>query len=149
MNESKNWVIGLVVLIALALGAGIWLLSGDGEGNDNTAAVGNIGNTNVMDKLTVNDQFPGAIVYVTSVTLKAGGWVVVQKEDGAIIGTQYFNQGTDVGVVNLSELTEEGKNYTAALYGDNGDKVFDPAMDLPLNITIRFLATQNLPEVKG
>lgn len=155
MNESKNWLVWLVVVIALALGASVWLLNSRGTESDNTAAVGNISKNKVADALVVNDQFPGAIVYLTSVTLNDGGWAVVQKEDGTIMGTQYFGAGTDVGIVNLSELTEEGKNYTASLYGDNGDKVFDLKTDLPLrnaagqNITTRFLATQNLPEVKG
>ncbi len=155
MNESKNWVIGLVAVVALALGTGLWLLKSSGTEGGNTAAVGNLKQVSLTDDLKVNDQFPGAIVYVNAVTLGAGGWVVVKKTDGTIIGTQYFNPGTDVGVVNLTELTEEGKTYTTSLHKDNGDKVFDPINDLPLKnsngqeIAVTFFATQNLPEVKG
>lgn len=156
MNESKNWAVGLLVLVVIALGGGLWLLRSGSAPEDNTGAVGGLGDKpRVLNQLVVNDQFPGAIVYVSSVTLADGGWVVVKNETGQIIGTQYFNQGTDTGVVNLSELTKEGSYYLATLYGDNGDKVFDPAADLPLRdsadqeILIRFLATQNLPEVKG
>ena len=155
MNESKNWVIGLVAVVALALGTGLWLLKSSGTEGENTAAVGNLKQVSLTDDLKVNDQFPGAIVYVNAVTLEAGGWVVVKKTDGTIIGTQYFNPGTDVGVVNLTELTEEGKTYITSLHKDNGDKVFDPINDLPLKnsngqeIAVTFFATQNLPEVKG
>ena len=44
--------------------------------------------------LFVEDQFPGSIVYLSSVTLAKGGWVVVHEDDsgkpGKIIGYKYF-----------------------------------------------------------
>ncbi len=162
MENSKNFVVTVVVLVVIALGISFWVFKGAPENNGNTAAVGGIptNQANRNNSLMVNDQFPGAIVYVSSVTTSAGGWVIITDEEGATpgktIGTQYFSAGTDTtGVVNLLELTEEGKYYYALLLSDNGDKVFDPAVDVALRdnsgreIAIRFLSTQSLPEIKG
>lgn len=110
-------------------------------------------------KIYVDDQFPGSVVFLSSVTLPKGGFVVVHTDDngklGKIIGSKYFEAGTNTGDINLSELSKEGKNYWVVLYEDDGDKIFNFAKDLPIKnasgdiIMTKFKATEKFVEQKG
>ena len=168
-NQTKT-VIGIVAVIAILIG-GSWLLKGKNTA-DNLAAVGSLDNNRLgiaqTSDLEVSDQFPGAVVYVKSVNLPQGGWVVIHQPDstgtpGPVIGYEYFDATTHAGTVTLTTRTVEGGEYMAVLYSDNGNKTWDvsgPAPDssggdqaMPtasgLLIAVPFTATVNLPEIKG
>ena len=111
------------------------------------------------NQLYVDDQFPGSVVFLSSVTLPKGGFVVIHTNDngkpGKIIGSKYFEAGTNTGDINLTELSQEGKYYWIALYEDDGDKIFNPTKDLPIKdasgnqIIKKIQATEKFVEQKG
>jgi hypothetical protein len=115
-------------------------------------------NSNV-NRIMISDQFPGNIVYVSSVQLAQPGFIVIHADNagtpGAVIGYQYFEKGTYPGKITLTSSTIEGGIYYAMLHSDNGDKKLDAAKDLPLkdssgNIIMKlFRATNVVSEVKG
>ena len=161
MENSKNVVIGLVVLLVLVVAGAVWLGRGD-EANRQTGAAnqpGAIGQNSGDATVTVNDQFPGQIVYLSDLSLPAGGWVVIHEDGGgapgAVIGQNYFSKSDRVGVINLNQTTINGRRYWAMVHADNGDGIFDPAVDLPVqnttgeNVMVGFNVTTTLPENKG
>jgi len=137
--KTWQWVVTVIVIIVLVL-LGYYMIRGDGttpsttgidSTNDSTLVAGKDAN-----RVVVTDQFPGNIVYLSSVQLANPGFVVVHKDNngtpGDIIGSQYFDKGINPGRVTLSTPTSEGQTYYAILYSDNGDKKFDAKLDLPL-----------------
>lgn len=165
-NETgaRKLIIGIIIVVVIAVIAAIWL-SVRGPEDGNPAAVGQAfdreeavqaGRTATV---TVGDQFPGGIVYVSQVDLPQGGWVVVRKDEagqpGAVIGAGYFNADTRVGNVELIESTVEGQRYHVELWADNGDDRFSLVEDVQLEnqsgapITSTFNVTRDLPEIKG
>jgi hypothetical protein len=88
------------------------------------------------NRIVMGDQFPGNVVFVSSVQLANAGWVEIHADNngqpGAYIGSQYFDKGINTGKITLTKPTVEGGLYYAMLHSDDGDKKFDPAKDLPL-----------------
>jgi hypothetical protein len=155
--KTWQWVITAIVVIALiVLGIFVFANREDSAKNEDMTHDQTIGAGN---RIVLTDQFPGNIVYVSTVELTKGGFVAIHKDDagkpGAIIGTLYFEPGVRPGSVNLTEKTVEGGKYYAVLYTDDGDKKFDAVKDVPLTdstgnpIMKMFKATVNLPEDKG
>jgi hypothetical protein len=131
-----KWVVTIVVIVALVI-IGIVVFGGGKNAepvtetnNDQKVEQENI----TSDKVVVVDQFPGNVVYVSSVSLSKPGFVVIKKDaqgvPGEVIGTQYFEAGINPGKVTLSQPTVNGKTYYAVLYSDNGDKKFDMTKDM-------------------
>lgn len=162
---AKRALIGLVAVAAVVI-AGAWILTPGSQTGKQPAQVSNVlpaDNTGSVaadaPTLVVPDQFPGAVVFVAQVKLAKGGWVVIYDDaagqPGKIIGAGYFDANASLGDINLSTVTVEGRSYYAALYSDNGDVSFNPAVDLPITdasgkaLMVRFLATSNLPASKG
>ena len=166
MNPESNgvktwqWVVTVLIIIVLIV-LGYFMFRGDDNAQnidvDTTASP-----TSTLDsnRITVTDQFPGNIVYVSSAQLANPGFVVVQKDNGgtpgASIGSQYFDKGTNPGRVTLTENTMENGLYYAVLYTDtNGDKIFNATTDMPVkdasgNVIMRtFRATSSVTEIKG
>jgi len=167
-NESGvkpwQWVVTVIVVIVLiVLGYYIFFANKGAAPSpyagttptDTSAASTNNGNG-----IVVSDQFPGNIVYVSSVQLASPGFVVIATNNsgtpGSAIGSQYFKAGINPGQVNLTTAMLDGSSYYAVLYSDtNGNGVFDPTTDLPVkdasgNIIMKiFHATSNVQQVKG
>ena len=138
-----QWVVTVVVIILIVLG-GIYLFKGNGgsststtetptstEPASNTPAAGANG-------LIVAPQFPGNIVYVSTVQLAQPGLVVIYKDNagvpGAVIGSKAFPVGINPGQINLTQSMVDGGTYYAALFSDvNGNGKFDPATDTAVN----------------
>ncbi|MDB5258865.1 MAG: hypothetical protein JWO73_73 [Candidatus Taylorbacteria bacterium] len=160
--KPVTWVIVAIIVIILIV-LGIYMFGGKSAApttteqpvtetpSDVTAAAAN--------RIVVSDQFPGNIVYLSSVQLANGGWVVIHKDaagtPGAVIGYQWFEKGINPGKITLTEKTVEGGSYYAMIHTDDGDKKFDIKKDLPLkdangNIIMKmFKATATATEVKG
>ena len=86
------------------------------------------------NSVVVTDQYPGNVVYVSSVRLSPPGFVVIQKNNGgtpgAVIGTQYFAAGINPGKITLTSPTVDGGLYYASLYSDTvGNQQFDITKD--------------------
>lgn len=159
--KPVTWVISAIVVIALIV-LGIFLF-----GSKNPATTTDV--TPVDDSGTVTpaaanrvvvaDQFPGNVVYLSSVQLSNGGWVVIHKDNagtpGAVLGSTWFDKGINPGQVKLSASTVDGGTYYAMIHSDDGDKKFDITKDLPLkdangNVIMKmFKATSAAIEVKG
>jgi hypothetical protein len=164
-KRARNALIGLVAVAAVVI-TGAWVLTPSSRAPGGLPA--QVSNTlppagsNLAGEapvLVVPDQYPGAIVFVSQVKLKDGGWVVIYDDAGGrpgrVIGAGYFDKNATIGDINLSTLTEEGRTYYAMLQADNGDVNFNPALDLPLkdasgaSLVVSFLVTRDLPVSKG
>jgi len=90
--------------------------------------------------ITVEDQAPGAVVTLGSVTFPVdAGWVVVHEVNtdgslGNILGASRYGlkESLTPKTVELLRATTLGKTYHVVMYNDNGDKVFDKADDVPV-----------------
>lgn len=160
-NKTWQWVVGVIVVIVLILLA-VYAMGGDSKtpSTDDQTNSDMSGTASALNRLVVTDQFPGNIVYVSSVQLVNPGFVAVHKNangnPGTIIGSQWFDKGINPGKVTLSESTVEGGVYYAMLHADtDGNGKFDAAIDKPLTdasgnpIMRMFRATVSATEVKG
>jgi hypothetical protein len=156
--RTWQWVVTVIVIIVLIL-LGYYMLKGNGA--TNTGDVTGTDDTTLVagkdtNRVVVTDQFPGNIVYLSSVQLTKPGFVVIHKDKagtpGDIIGYQYFDAGINPGKITLTGATVEGMLYYAMIHTDDGDKKFDEKLDLPLkdaagNIIMKtFRATSSATE---
>ncbi|HEY4494705.1 MAG TPA: hypothetical protein VJC02_01220 [Candidatus Paceibacterota bacterium] len=159
--KAWQWVVTVIVIIIVIV-LGYYMFKGDGAtvdtDNVSTTTDSTI-TTSSTNRVNVADQYPGNVVYVTSVQFENAGWVSIHKDNagkpGVVIGSTYFEAGTNPGKVNLSESTVNDGTYYAMLHSDDGDKKFDETKDIPLkdnsgNIIMKvFRATTNITEIKG
>ncbi|MBI5126680.1 MAG: hypothetical protein HZA80_02880 [Candidatus Taylorbacteria bacterium] len=155
-----QWTVTIIVIIALiVLGVFVATRNDDTETtNDQQPAQPQIAQES--NRLVVTDQFPGNIVYITTVQLAQDGFVVIHKDNagapGAVIGSVYFPKGIGPTKVTLTEKTVDGGTYYAMLHSDsNADKQFSETTDATLKdtkgmvIMKSFKARLDLPEDKG
>ncbi|OHA16882.1 MAG: hypothetical protein A3C79_00955 [Candidatus Taylorbacteria bacterium RIFCSPHIGHO2_02_FULL_45_28] len=137
--KTWQWVVTVIVIIVLII-IGIMVFGND-KASDQDDLGTDIDTTDTTASIEANrvvlgDQFPGNVVFLSSVQLANGGWVVIHKDNagipGEIIGSMYFNKGINTGKITLTKPTTEGGIYYAMLHSDDGDKVFDDTKDLPL-----------------
>lgn len=169
MNEQEGgvktwqWAVTVIVIIVLIV-LGYYMFKGNDAMTPNTDGTMNTDGTTMTDSKEVNrvvitDQFPGNIVYVSTVQLANPGFVVIHKDNagkpGDIIGSMYFDKGISNGKITLKTPTMEGGIYYAALHSDDGDKIFDVTKDLPIKDSVGqtimklFRASSTITEVKG
>ncbi len=159
--KTWQWVVTVVVIIALIV-IGIFVFGSKKtvvtETPDQTPPVTTP--VQVVNRVILQDQFPGNVVNLSSVQLAKAGWVVIRKDNagqpGDIIGSAYFDAGTNPGKVTLTKPTIDGGLYYAVLYNDDGDKKFDAVKDLPLTdasghiiMSIFHATTAANAEIKG
>jgi hypothetical protein len=111
--------------------------TGDGGVTD-TLRVGVMESTEAPvspDRFEFGTQLPGTSVTMQSVTFTRPGFVVIhafgQNGIGPVVGISPLqNPGTTVGVpIYLRTMTRRGETYYAALYYDNGNRVFSVSDD--------------------
>lgn len=160
--KTWQWVVTVIVIIILII-LGYYLFKGNNSAPSTTETPAPTEplavDANEVNRIVVSDQYPGNIVYISSVQLANGGWVEIHKDNngtpGAYIGSAYFEKGISPGKINLTEKTVDGGIYYAMLHSDNGDKKFDATKDLPLkdskgNIIMKlFRVSTNIAGVKG
>ncbi len=160
--KTWQWVVTVIVIIALVVVGYVMLKGGSSTPSDvtddTTSEVDGI-KTGDINRVVVSDQFPGNIVYISSVQLSQPGFVVVHKDNngtpGDIIGYQYFDKGINPGKITLTMPTVEGGVYYAMLHTDDGDKKFDAKKDMPLKdsrgeiIMKLFRASASVTGIKG
>lgn len=163
MNENQGiktwqWVVTVIVIIILIV-LGYYLFKGNSTSTtDATPTVSPTSMDNEVNRVIVSDQFPGNVVFVSSVQLANGGWVVIHKDNagrpGAVIGTAWSDAGINPVKVTLTEKTLDGGVYYAMLHADNGDKKFDATKDVALKndlgneIIVKFNVTTNVTQQK-
>ncbi len=161
--RTWQWVVTVIVIIVLIL-LGYYMFKGSSTApvvmdtpTDNAMTAMS---TKDANRVVVTDQFPGNIVYLSSVQLSDPGFVVVKNDKsgtpGDVLGSQYFNKGINPGKVTLTKSTTEGLLYYAVIYADtDGNKVFDAAKDMPVkdsagNVIMKtFHASSTITEQKG
>ena len=154
--RTWQWVVTVIVIVVLIL-LGYYMYSGKNSvQTDDTSLV----NSKDLNRVVVTDQFPGNIVYLSSVQLANPGFVVIKKDNGGvpgdIMGSQYFDKGINPGKVTLKVGTVEDGVYYAVIYSDtDSNKIFDAAKDQPLKdasgntIMKMFRASSSITEIKG
>lgn len=157
--KTWQWVVTVIVIIVLIL-VGYYMFKGNSDTATDVTTTPSTTVTTDANRVVVSDQFPGNIVYLSSVQLENPGFVVIKKDNagtpGDIIGSQYFDKGINPGKVTLKSSTVEGGTYYAVIYSDTDmNKVFDATKDMPLkdaagNVIMKiFRASSATPEVKG
>jgi hypothetical protein len=134
--KTWQWVVTAIVIVALIV-VGIVVMSRDNTPSTDVDVVDTTDNTNApvsrAANIIVSDQYPGNVVYVSSVSTDKAGWVVIHKNangvPGAVIGSVYVNPGIAPAKVNLTESMTDGSMYYAMLHEDDGDKVFNATKD--------------------
>jgi hypothetical protein len=158
--KSWQWVVTVIVIIILIV-LGYYMFKG-GEAvpasTDVTTEIPMV-DANESNRIVVMDQYPGNVVYVSSVQLANAGWVAIHKDNngtvGTLVGSMYFSSGINPGKITLTEKTVDGGTYYAMLHSDDGDKKFDATKDVAIkdskgnSIMKVFKATSNVTEVKG
>jgi hypothetical protein len=167
MNPSTGikpwqWVVTIIVIIVIIVLIVKGLTGGDSKTNGTGSEINNgqVNTSKVLSqRIVMTDQFPGNIVYLSSVELSNPGFVGIYTDNagkpGVLLGNQYFEAGISPGRIVLSQPTIDGRTYHAVLYTDDGDKVLNPAKDaIAKDVTgkdiIRtFKASSNIDEDKG
>jgi hypothetical protein len=136
--KTWQWVVTVIVIIVLII-VGVLVFGGKSTEapvttEDETPVATDT--ATAVNRLVMSDQYPGNVVYLSSVQLAAPGWVVIQADDagkpGKVIGSTYFEAGINPGKVTLTQAMVDGGTYYAVMYSDNGDKKFDATKDAPL-----------------
>lgn len=140
--KTWQWIVTIVVIIALIV-LGILVFGGKKTNapvtTDDTAA--NQIPTTSLNKIVMSDQYPGNVVYVSSVQVQNPSWVVIQSDKdgqpGAIMGSAHFDAGINPGgKITLSTPTLDGGTYYAVIYTDSGSGKFDAVKDVPLKDSV-------------
>ena len=137
--KTWQWVVTVIVIIVLIV-VGIMVFSGKSSAPavETPATTDTTGTNNApaMSSIVMSDQYPGNVVYLSSVQLAAPGWVVIHKDNagqpGAIIGETYVGAGINPAKVTLTAPMIDGGTYYAMLHSDDGDKKFNATTDVPL-----------------
>jgi len=136
--KAWQWIVTALVIVALiVVGIMVFSSKSDTDVTGDTAITDTTGGSvSEVNRVVMSDQYPGNVVYLSSVQLSKEGWVVIHKDEagkpGAVIGSMYFAKGINPGKITLTTPTVEGGIYYAMLHSDDGDKVFDIAKDLPI-----------------
>jgi hypothetical protein len=160
-NMNRNTIITGV--IALIVGVLIGWFIGQSSGTPKTAMTGekmvaNIDSAMSDDKskdgammegdsmktvdadaaVLVSDQAAGNTVTVASVETSESTWVAIREGVnggmGNILGASRIDAGASNNiVVDLLRPTMAGNDYYVVLFNDNGDRMFDHKIDMPLS----------------
>lgn len=135
-SNSWQWIVTIIVIVALIV-VGILVFGGKDDTTPTTDIEPTTSqNTQNANRIIMSDQFPGNVVYISSVQASGPVWVAIHKDDngkpGAVIGTSKFPAGINPGRINLSEPTVDGGTYYAMMHSDDGNATFDAVKDAPL-----------------
>ena len=138
--KTWQWVVTVIVIIVLII-LGIMVFGNKSSEapavtpvEDNPATTDEISGVN---RIIMSDQYPGNVVYFSSVQLAQPGWVAIHKDNagklGAVIGSMHFEKGINPGSkLTLTEPTIEGATYYAVIYTDTDSVKFDVTKNQPL-----------------
>lgn len=136
--KTWQWVVTAIVIIVLII-IGIMVFGNKSSQTpaDNSGVTGTTNDqSGAVNRVVMSDQYPGNVVYLSSVQLAQPGYVVIQADNGgqpgAIIGSAHFDAGINPGKVTLTTPTVEGGTYYAVLYTDDGSGTFNATTDVPL-----------------
>jgi len=135
--KTWQWVVTVIVIIVLIV-VGVMVFGGKDtetpiDNTDETPAV--VDDATAVNRIVMSDQYPGNVVYLSSVQVATSSWVVVQADNngvpGKVLGSTRFEAGINPGKVTLSEPMVDGKTYYASLYTVVGS-TFDITKSAPI-----------------
>ncbi|MDB5239035.1 MAG: hypothetical protein JWO00_370 [Candidatus Parcubacteria bacterium] len=134
--KTWQWVVTIIVIIVLiVIGVMVFGNKGAKAPVDTSAPVTDTTGQG-SNSIVMSDQYPGNVVYLSSVQLQKAGWVEIHKDNagqpGAYIGSAFVQSGINPVKITLTEPVIDGGTYYAMLHSDNGDQKFDATVDLPL-----------------
>jgi hypothetical protein len=134
-----QWVITALVA-AVLIGTGIYAIMRSSPKTDtsDTPAVNTplTSSPASRNRLVVTDQYPGTVVFITTVEAIQDGFIAIHKDEkgqpGAIIGSVFVEKGIHPAKITLTEATKNGQTYYAIMHVDaDGNKIFSPNIDKP------------------
>ena len=158
-TKTWQWVITVIVVIALII-VGI-MVFGSKKTTPVTEETQTPSATTGTDSIVISDQFPGNVVYVSTVSASKPVWVAIHEDKdgqpGAVMGYAHYDAGTNPGgKITLSKSTVDGKTYYAVMHTDDGDSTFDATKDAPTedakgNVIMRVFHASSLAgsQIKG
>lgn len=136
--KTWQWVVTVIVIIVLIV-IGVMVVNNKPAqvpATSNTPADNTLSTAPGANGIVMSDQYPGNVVYLSSVQMDKAGWVEIHKDNngqpGAIIGSAWAPAGISPVKVTLTEPLIDGSTYYAMLHSDNGDQKFNAATDLPI-----------------
>jgi hypothetical protein len=136
--RTWQWVVTVIVIIVLII-IGVLVFGSKGSGTpatDDTSASSTDDTvaTAQANRVTMNDQYPGNVVYISSVQLDQPGYIAIHADNngqpGKVIGSAHFDKGLNAGgKITLTQPMVDGQTYYAMLHGDNGDGKFSETSD--------------------
>lgn len=136
-TRTWQWVVTIIVIIVLIV-IGILVFGGKGSENGDVSDVTDTDTSSNIDttapnRITMTDQYPGNVVFLSSVQLEKPGYVAIHEDasgkPGKVIGYAKFDKGINPGRITLTSPLIDGKMYYAILHNDDGDNVFDETKD--------------------
>jgi len=137
--RTWQWVVTVIVIIVLVI-IGFMVFGGDDtEVTDTTDVTTTDDTTNQagVNRVVMTDQYPGNVVYLSTVQVSDPSWVVIQADDngkpGMVIGSAYFEEGINPGKITLTRPMIDGGTYYASIYDDaSGATAFDIKVGKPV-----------------
>jgi len=136
--KTWQWVVTVIVIIAIII---ICVMVFGGKGSQAPATeetpVATVTDQNTaINRIVMSDQYPGNVVYLSSVQVATSSYVVIQSDSngvpGAIIGSARFNAGINPGKIDLTKPMVDGGTYYAVIYTDDNSGKFNTTNDTPV-----------------
>jgi hypothetical protein len=146
--KTWQWVVTVIVIIVLIV-VGVMVFSNKAEVPEAGAPEESpslVDDTTAINRIVMSDQYPGNVVYLSSVQVSADSWVAIQTDNaglpGKVIGSAKFKTGINPGKITLTQPMVDGSTYYAVIYSDNGGASFDatkntPVKDLKGNVVMK------------
>ncbi len=135
--KTWQWVVTVIVIIVLIV-IGVMVFGDKGTEvpvvtDDETPAVTD---TTAVNRIVMSDQYPGNVVYLSSVQVANPSWVVIQADNagvpGKVLGQVRFEAGINPGKITLTQSMVDGGTYYAVLYTDVAGASFDITKNAPV-----------------
>lgn len=135
--QTWQWVVTVIVIIVLIV-VGVMVFGGKDTApvttdEDTSPAVTD---TTAVNRIVMSDQYPGNVVYLSSVQVSAPSWVVIHADNvgvpGKVLGQAKFEPGINPGKITLTQPMVDGATYYAVIYNDIAESAFDVTKNTPL-----------------
>ncbi len=137
--KTWQWVVTVIVIIGLIV-VGVMVFRGNDNETplnpteDNSPAVTD--NNTAINRIVMSDQYPGNVVYISSVQVEKDSWVAIHADNaglpGKVIGSLRFKAGINPGKVTLTQPMTDGSTYYAVIYNDIAGASFDVTKNTPV-----------------
>lgn len=135
--QTWQWVVTVIVIIALII-IGVMVFGGKDTAPVTTDddATTSVTDTTAVNRIVMSDQYPGNVVYLSSVQVSAPSWVVIHSDNmgvpAKVLGQAKFEAGINPGKITLTQPMVDGATYYAIIYSDIAGSPFDATKNTPL-----------------